>query len=713
MKERVRSLAPILFVATLLMSLLLPNIVMSGASPRIYVDPANNTGDVSEEFSVNIKIADIPTEESLYGWEFHLGFNPSIVNVIHTRYFRSDKYLLTSLSGAEGSIIGSFTGFKLIYQLGMRVWRHESTGTETEITSGTPESIASQSMVGGLSIVKSAPWTCPSNCLQPTDAIKVKIYGRFCQTPAGDLPTPWTFVEEWISNQHPTVATLDGSIWTAYYYVHVYYSTGKTYGKLYFDSATYNSRIEVSGITKGAFLSDAAASQGWSTVSMNELDVVNGLVRMNEYIDPKETPPYLPSVGAVGSGILATIKFFIVGEGVTTLHFDFSELFTVIAGNSVTISHKTESGVFDNRAVILPPHAIFSAPLYGVEAQDVTFDASASNDAADGGWIVSYEWDFNYDGVTFDIEATGKVVAHAFPSRGTYKVALRVTDNNALTDTVSQDMPILVWMEGGTYPDLVQKCAWAQRPKWYESTDGREPEFYARVGNPTNDEYQVYVEFAVVSKDEAKKLGTIRTPIATITGGQILELSEVMDLTDNKWRAFSGCPNPDSYNWLGYYAAYKPIDPFLMRRYTVFASCYYKDSSMSEFAQGYVVKYFHFNVIPVKHNIGIAEITTDPATQVPQGDNMQIYLNVTNWGELDETFDITVIYKGEFASGDIEARTVMLQPGESRIETFTWNTDALPLGTYIIKAIVPVGTYELPSDLVDQQVLTVVYIIQP
>lgn len=703
---RGKKISPIAFIAVLLMSALMPNIAMSGTSPMLHVNPATNTGNVGEDFFVDIGVSNIISDESLYAWEFHLRYNPAVLDTLHTRYFRSDKTLRMAQSGIEGSATMSRIGAMIIYQLGMRVWKRDATGTETEITSGTPVAIASQKQ-GNASIVESAPWTCPQASLQPADVLLVRVYGGFSNSPAVP-PTTWTLVDVWVTGQG--VAALDSAIWTAYYYIQVYRIGATIYGKLYFDSPAYESRIEISGIFKGAFLSNAATSQGWITKSMLEIDKTSGVVRMSEYIDPKPIAPQLPPHGAVGSGTLATIKFFIVGEGVCLIHFDFSELFTVIAGNSVTISHKTQDGVFDNRPTILPPHAVFNAPLYGVEAIDVTFDASASNDASDGGWIVSYEWDFNYDGATFDVEATDKIVTHAFPLRGTYTVALRVTDNDGLTDTVTQSIPIFVWMDGGWFPDLIQNQAWPEHPKWYEDSDGRQPNFYAKVGNPTDGEYQVYAEFTIFSKDEAKKLGTIVTPIVTLAGGQKLELSAIMDLTDNMWRAFSGCPNSDSWNWLGYYAAYKPWDPFLMRRYTVFASCYYKNSSMSQFEQGYVVKYFHFNVIPVKHDTGIAQITAEPTSQV-QGGAFQISLNVTNKGELDETFDITVLYKGEFASGTISVRTVTLQPGESRIETFTWDTTGLPLGTYIIKARVPACTYEWPKDLVDQEVLTVVYII--
>lgn len=48
--------------------------------------------------------------------------------------------------------------------------------------------------------------------------------------------------------------------------------------------------------------------------------------------------------------------------------------------------------------------------------------------------IVSYEWDFTYDGVTFQSEASGSTATTSYPSLGTFTVALRVTDDVGAVD---------------------------------------------------------------------------------------------------------------------------------------------------------------------------------------------------------------------------------------------------------------------------------------
>jgi Ca2+-binding RTX toxin-like protein len=60
----------------------------------------------------------------------------------------------------------------------------------------------------------------------------------------------------------------------------------------------------------------------------------------------------------------------------------------------------------------------------------VTLDASASSHSRTDRQIVSYEWDFDYNGSTFTTDATGVTVTHRYRAFGNHTAALRVTDNN-------------------------------------------------------------------------------------------------------------------------------------------------------------------------------------------------------------------------------------------------------------------------------------------
>jgi len=76
-----------------------------------------------------------------------------------------------------------------------------------------------------------------------------------------------------------------------------------------------------------------------------------------------------------------------------------------------------------------PPKASFTfSPKNPLVNEEITFNASASTDP--DGSIVSYEWDFG-DGNT----GSGEIVTHAYASKGSYIVKLKVTDDNGATGT--------------------------------------------------------------------------------------------------------------------------------------------------------------------------------------------------------------------------------------------------------------------------------------
>lgn len=112
-----------------------------------------------------------------------------------------------------------------------------------------------------------------------------------------------------------------------------------------------------------------------------------------------------------------------------------------------TGDHVVTLTVFDNDnlngskqeiiAVYAPPTANFTyTPEEPFVNETVTFDASAST--PNGGTIISYEWDFDYDGVTFNVDATGIEANHTYTEFGSHTVMLRVTDSEDLSDSVSE-----------------------------------------------------------------------------------------------------------------------------------------------------------------------------------------------------------------------------------------------------------------------------------
>jgi parallel beta-helix repeat protein len=75
-----------------------------------------------------------------------------------------------------------------------------------------------------------------------------------------------------------------------------------------------------------------------------------------------------------------------------------------------------------------PPVGTFIAPSSATVGQEVSFDASLSNDS--DGTIVGYRWDFNGDGIYETDWVTTPLITTTFSSAGSTVVTLEVIDNN-------------------------------------------------------------------------------------------------------------------------------------------------------------------------------------------------------------------------------------------------------------------------------------------
>jgi PKD repeat protein len=88
----------------------------------------------------------------------------------------------------------------------------------------------------------------------------------------------------------------------------------------------------------------------------------------------------------------------------------------------------------------LPPTANAGLDRTGVEGQNVNFNGTATDPGTAD--TFTFQWDFNYDGVTFTVDATGQNVTNIFPDGpASVTVALRVIDDDG---GVSPDDPVAV-----------------------------------------------------------------------------------------------------------------------------------------------------------------------------------------------------------------------------------------------------------------------------
>jgi PKD repeat protein len=81
-----------------------------------------------------------------------------------------------------------------------------------------------------------------------------------------------------------------------------------------------------------------------------------------------------------------------------------------------------------------PPVANAGGPYTAVEGSAIAFNGGASDPDGDP---LTYEWDFDYDGTTFNVDATGINTNHTYADEGSYTVALRVKDDRGGEDTDS------------------------------------------------------------------------------------------------------------------------------------------------------------------------------------------------------------------------------------------------------------------------------------
>ena len=156
-----------------------------------------------------------------------------------------------------------------------------------------------------------------------------------------------------------------------------------------------------------------------------------GLVKvLDNYQQGQNSAPSLngmDGIGRVDPGTPPTNALFIIPE------------FATYAAFIVKVNPATE----------LPVCQIVTIPANGhvFTNQNITFDGSLSHDP--DGSIVSYEWDYDYNGTTFSPDATGAVVNTSYPAEGNFTAALRVTDDMTASTICTKDISVSL----STIPD--------------------------------------------------------------------------------------------------------------------------------------------------------------------------------------------------------------------------------------------------------------------
>jgi hypothetical protein len=169
------------------------------------------------------------------------------VSVYYGRYMRSDTktvnglnaYLLNATRTTSGLYQSANANGQWPVTWGIRAWVRHSNGTEQEITldgqTGTPKAQVSRSSGYGM---QSNTVSVTQRSMQTTDSLVVRVY---MDIGGGG----WTLAAAFTTEQLGAT-TLTGTTWTVYYYSWATYNriTDKTYGRYYWGSSAYDSRIQ-------------------------------------------------------------------------------------------------------------------------------------------------------------------------------------------------------------------------------------------------------------------------------------------------------------------------------------------------------------------------------------------------------------------------------------------------------------------------------------
>jgi len=179
----------------------------------------------------------LKAENGLYAfWYDSLAFPSYFTDPTETRYFtaysQTYKTITVKNFSTANSVSYNTSGILSGKRFGIRVWKTDTSETETEITSGSPVATVLHPGTTDDDGEYTATYACPETALLSTDRIVVKVYS------SKQTPTSWSLIQTFITE--PLGASkLDSATWTVYYWLYV--SVGSV--SFFYGSSAYNSRI--------------------------------------------------------------------------------------------------------------------------------------------------------------------------------------------------------------------------------------------------------------------------------------------------------------------------------------------------------------------------------------------------------------------------------------------------------------------------------------
>jgi hypothetical protein len=236
-----------------------------------------------------------------------------------------------------------------------------------------------------------------------------------------------------------------------------------------------------------------------------------------------------------------------------------------------------------------------------------------------------------------------------------------VTDNEGGVDTAQYTLEILSWAEGGHFPDLTAEMAWPEASvnpnedkNFNEKTFGDTLTLWAKVGNPTDETFEIRVDFKIYS-DQGRSLGTVSSAVVTIGPHETLNVPAYFNLADSRWRNY----------------------PYWRQKFDVVAYAFHSTSSGME--SGRFPGEFWFRINAEDHDRSIVSMTA--TSPVVTGATVAVELVVENQGWAPETATLVLIVDGV----QIGTATLTLEVREQKTVTIYWDTTGYRPDNYLLE----------------------------